>query len=328
MNYLITGITGFVGPHLARLLMKAGHNVYGLIRCGNGRELDLLDFLTSDELSHIKFVYGDLTNYYSIECIFETYEFDGVFHLAAQSHVVKSFDEPHLTFDINVKGSMNLITAMLKYQKKCRFHFCSTSEVYGDTCKDVGILNEDSPIIPINPYAVSKAAIDLYVQERIRNNFVDGFITRAFSHTGPRRGFNFSISSDAYQIAKIMLGLQDKTLLVGNLETRRVVMDVKDCVLAYYLLMKEGCKGVYNVCGKDVYRMQYFTDMLINLSGLKNVKQKIYEPYYRPIDIELQKGDITKIRADVEWESSMPIEKTLSNLLQYWINKIKKENLD
>jgi GDPmannose 4,6-dehydratase len=191
-----------------------------------------------------------------------------------------------------------------------------------------GTLDENSPLAPINPYAVSKTAIDLYVQERIRNNFMNGFVTRAFSHTGPRRGFNFSISSDAYQIAKMMLGLQDKVLLIGNLETKRVVIDVRDCVNAYYLLMmKEDAKDVYNICGENVHKMQYFTDVLIGLSGLKNIEQRIYKPFYRSIDIEVQISNTYKLRNATGrmWSPVISIEETLDNLLQYWVNKIKNE---
>jgi GDPmannose 4,6-dehydratase len=242
--------------------------------------------------------------------------------------VVKSFENPILTFNTNVEGSLNLISCVEKYQKECKFHFCSTSEVYGDICKDIGVLREDSSIQPINPYAVSKAAIDLYVQERIRNGFIKGFITRAFSHTGPRRGHNFSISSDAYQIAKMVLGMQEKVLLIGNLETQRVVMDVEDCVRAYYQLMiGENSYVEYNVCGVGVHKMQFFTDLLIAAANLENVEQRIHPPFYRPIDIQLQIGDIGRLTKDTNWQQEVLLNATMKNLLNYWINKLgsKKE---
>jgi len=325
MKFLITGITGFAGPHLARLLLREGHTVCGLVRSSNGRQFDLLDTLSNKELETIEWVYGELTNYPSLERIFKKYEFDGVFHLAAQSHPPTSFLAPISTFNTNVMGSLNLVTCVERHQKDCRFHFCSSSEVYGDICKETKILKEDSRIEPANPYGVSKAAIDLYVQERIRNKFITGFVTRAFSHTGPRRGCTFSISSDAYQIARMKLGLQDdKTLLIGNLETQRVVMDVRDCVRAYYLLMlQKEAKGVYNVCGNNVHKMQFFTDELIRLSGIKNIVQKIHRPFYRPIDIQVQIGDITRLTNIINWKTEVSLEKTLSDLLKYWIKKLK-----
>jgi nucleoside-diphosphate-sugar epimerase len=205
--------------------------------------------------------------------------------------------------------------------------FCSTSEVYGDTCKDRGILSVTDPLTPHNPYAASKAAIDLYLQERFKNGFIKGFITRAFSHTGPRRGFNFSISSDAYQIAQMVLGKQEKVLRIGNLNTERVVIDVRDCVNAYYLLMmtEESNGKVFNVCGTKKYKMQYFTDKLIEASGIlyEEIEQRIDDKLYRPIDIQVQIGDSNELKEITGWEPTFTIEETMRDLLNYWINKLK-----
>ena len=323
MNFLITGITGFAGPNLAKLLLANNHSVYGLIRGSNGRQTDLLDILSPQEIDAIHWVCGDLLDYYSLEKIINKHQFDGVFHLAAQSHPPTSFANPPMTFASNVTGSVNLITLISTYQPKCHFHFCSTSEVYGNACKTDGILHEEMKLTPVNPYGVSKAAIDIYMQERIANGYVNGFITRAFSHTGPRRGHTFSISSDAYQIAKMILKKQEKTLLIGNLKTRRVVMDVRDCVRAYYLLMIGGVSGVFNVCGEDVFEMQHFTDLLIEASNLSDVVQQIHQPFFRPIDIDVQVGDVTKLKSNIQWSTEIPIRQTMCDLLEYWVSKLR-----
>jgi len=326
MKYLITGITGFAGPNLAKLLLENGHEVHGIVRTANGRELDLIDIMSLDELNKIKFHYLDLKHYYSVDKLLKNEKFDGVFHLAAQSHPPTSFKDPILTYEENVTATMNLITVL--EGSKTRLMFCSTSEVYGDTCKDVGKLTVDTPIKPSNPYGASKAAMDLYVQERSSNGFLDGFVTRAFSHTGPRRGKIFSISSDAYQIACMELGLQEKVLKIGNLQTERVVIDVRDCVNAYYLLMlnPKSNGGVYNVCGSDVHKMQYYTDLLINSSIFEynEIEQKIYEPYYRPIDIQVQIGDSTELVELTGWEPKITIQQTMNDLLNYWRKKLSK----
>ena len=224
MKYLITGITGFAGPHLANLLIENGHEVYGLIRNSNGRETDILDVVPERNFSKITFLYSDLTNFRTLNQIFKTYRFDGVFHLAAQSHPPTSFIDPIGTWEDNVTGSMNLIQAIQDNQGlDCKLLFCSTSEVYGNTGVDKHKIKTTDVILPANPYGASKAAIDLYLQERFISTQLRGVITRAFSHTGPRRGKTFSISSDAYQIAKIMKGMQSKELFVGNLRSVRVV---------------------------------------------------------------------------------------------------------
>tara|TARA_A100001515_G_scaffold140251_1_gene135749 strand:+ start:10205 stop:11179 length:975 start_codon:yes stop_codon:yes gene_type:complete len=322
-KYLITGITGFAGPHLANLLLEEGHEVHGIVRTPNGRELDLVDIISVENLEKIKFHHIDLKHYYGVKKLFDNYEFDGVFHLAAQSHPPTSFKDPVLTWEENVNGTVNLITAL--EGSKTRFMFCSTSEVYGDTCKDVGLLKVDTPLIPSNPYGTSKAAMDMYVRERSANGYLDGFVTRAFSHTGPRRGKIFSISSDAYQIANMVLGRQELVLKIGNLQTERVVIDVRDCVNAYYkLMLNPETKGMaFNVCGSDVHKMQHYTDLLIEKSGLKGVEQKIYEPYYRPIDIQVQIGDSSELTNMTGWKPEISLEQTMGDLLSYWVDKLK-----
>jgi len=324
MKFLITGITGFAGPHLANLLIENGHEVFGLVRHSNGRETDILDVVPDDHFRQIKFVYGDLRNYLSISKVFEANKFDGVFHLAAQSHPPTSFVNPIGTMEENVMGSANLIQAIELHNPEAKLMFCSTSEVYGNVGRDGRKIQTTDQLLPANPYGASKVATDLYLQERFENKAIRGFITRAFSHTGPRRGKTFSISSDAYQIARMMKGYQDKTLLVGNLETIRVVIDVRDCVNAYYLLMlADGSDGqVYNVCGEEPHKMGYYTDLLIKYSGLDNVEKKIYDKFYRPIDIDYQHGDSESITELTGWAPKYNLDQTMEDLLQYWVNKI------
>ena len=325
MKYFITGITGFAGPHLAQLLLQEGHTVHALVRESNGREMDLLDILDADEIHKINFLYADLTEYRSLSDIFSKDAYDGVFHLAAQSHPPTSFLDPVGTFMTNVQGTVNLIDVIQRHQKDCSLMFCSTSEVYGDSGKSVGILKETQPLSPSNPYGTSKAAIDLYMHERCKNGFLRGFITRAFSHTGPRRGYKFSISWDAYQLALMAVGKKKSRILpVGNLETQRVVIDVRDTVRAYYLLMQNFDNGAaYNVCGEmdSVKKMQFFTDSLIRISGLSGVEKKVSEELYRPIDIQIQVGDTDRLREKTGWKPEIPIEQTLTDLYNYWVKK-------
>jgi len=324
MKFLITGITGFVGPHLANLLHCHGHEIYGLVRCSNGRENDIRDVVSDEVFNEINFLYGDLINYRNLNEIFRNNQFDGVFHLAAQSHPPTSFIDPLGTFENNIMGSANLIQVIGDHQDKCRLMFCSTSEVYGNVGKDGRKITVKDILLPANPYGASKAATDLYLQERMINGEIDGFITRAFSHTGPRRGKNFSISSDAFQIARMMKGMQEKTLLVGNLKSVRVVIDVRDTVSAYYLgMIQDDCSGkVFNVCGDIPHKMQFFTDKLIELSNLSEVKQQINPAFYRPIDIHYQHGDSSDLTTLTGWKSEISIEQTLDDLLKYWCDKI------
>jgi GDP-4-dehydro-6-deoxy-D-mannose reductase len=323
-NYLITGITGFAGPHLANLLIENGHKVYGLVRQSNGMETDILDTVPEKNFQQIEFLYSDLVNFRTLNTIFKENKFVGVFHLAAQSHPPTSFIDPLGTFENNIMGSANLIQAITDNQPECRLMFCSTSEVYGNVGIDKRKIKTTDTLLPANPYGASKAATDLYLQERFENKKIRGFITRAFSHTGPRRGKTFSISSDAYQIAKMMKGLQDKTLLVGNLKSVRVVLDVRDIVNAYYLLMMTDASDgkVFNVSGDVPHEMGVYTDMLLAHSKLEGVVKEISPKLFRPIDIHYQHGDCQELVDITGWKPVFTLEQTIGDLLDYWVKKI------
>ena len=324
MKYLITGITGFLGPHLANRLIEEGHEVYGLVRMNNGRENDLRDVIPVENFEKITFLYGDLQNYRSLQVLFQKYTFDGLFHLAGQTHPPTSFTDMIGTWDVNVMGTIHLISLLHDYQPECKFIFCSTVEVYGNTGIDEHKLKETDVLLPANPYGASKAAIDLFLQERIKNGQMKAVVVRPFCFTGPRRGAKFSISSDALQIAKMMLGKQEKVLRIGNLDTVRAVTDVRDIANAMYLIMisDKTIGKTYNICGGVPLKMRYYTDTLVKLSGLKDVKYVLDPALWRPIDIQFQDGDATKIKEELGWEPKYTIDETLKDLLQYWIEKL------
>lgn len=326
MNCLITGITGFLGPHLAQLLLKNGHNVYGILRGTRGSEQEIKDLLTEEEFNKITFIYGDIVHYRTVDNMFKNFNFDVVFHLAAQTHPPTSFKDPIGTWETNVMGSINLITCLQDNQPNCHFIFCSTVEVYGNEGIDGRKINENNVILPANPYGASKSAIDLYICERMKNNQMKATVIRPFCFTGPRRGARFSIASDAVQIANMMLEKQDKILRIGNLDTVRAVTDVRDIANAFYLVATnpEISNGkVYNVCGGEPLKMREYTNMLIEFSGLTVVEFKIDEKLWRPIDIQYQDGDSSLIFNELGWKPVISIRDTIKDLLDFWYNKLK-----
>jgi len=324
VRYLITGITGFVGPHLANLLLDEGHEVWGFIRAANGREDDIREIVPDAHYDKLKFLYGDLTDYESCLRAMQADKFDGVFHLAAQSHPPTSFVDPRGTFLANAVGTMNLAEAIRAVSPACRMMFCSTSEVYGAPEESEGPIHENFPIRPVNPYGVSKAAADLYVRERAVSENLHFFVTRAFSHTGPRRGRRFSIASDVYQIVRILKGFQEPVIKVGTLSSKRVVMDVRDGCRAYYLLMQKSGRGeAYNIGGNELFTIGELLDQLLKISGLQGrVKTEVDPKLVRPIDIPVQICDSTKCRQLTGWKPQIPIRKTLEDLLEYYSKKI------
>ena len=326
MIYLVTGITGFLGPHLAKQLVENGHIVYGLLRGTRGTEQEIRDILPEHIFNKIIFLYGDLIHYRTMNNIMKDHKFDGIFHLAAQTHPPTSFTDPIGTWESNVMGSINLMTAMHDHQPECRFIFCSTVEVYGNEGIDGRKIKEDNTILPANPYGASKCAIDLYLAERMKNKQLNATVIRPFCFTGPRRGARFSIASDAVQIAKMMLGEQDRKLRIGNLDTIRAVTDVRDIANAFYLVSQttKSIGKTYNVCGGSPLKMREYTNMLIKYSGLDAVEMEIDPKLWRPIDIQYQDGDASLIKEELGWEPTISIEKTIKDLLDFWYNKLKK----
>lgn len=333
-KYLITGITGHVAPHLAKLLLKNNHDVHAIIREANGRKYDLLDIMSPEEIEKITFHYADIVDYISVVNIFKENQYDGLFHLAAMSHPPTSFKDPIAAMKTNINGTIHLIEAIREYNPDCIIENTSTSEVYGDLCKETGILKECMSLKPNNPYGWSKMCAETYLTERCKNGLLKGFSTRAFSHLAPRRGKNFSISWDAYHLSCMKLGkLEGRDLPVGNLKTQRVVVDARDVVRAYYLLMQkfqetagQGMNGEsFNVCGDidTVKPMEFFTDKLIEISGLEGVKKVIDPRVYRKIDIKVQVGSTEKLRRFINWEPKIPIEQTLKDIYNYWLKKLK-----
>uniref|UniRef100_A0A6C0EI93 NAD(P)-binding domain-containing protein n=1 Tax=viral metagenome TaxID=1070528 RepID=A0A6C0EI93_9ZZZZ len=328
MKCLITGITGFLGPHLARKLLSENHEVYGLLRGTRGSEQEIKDLLTEDEFKKITFFYGDIIHFRTIDKLFKENTFDKVFHLAAQTHPPTSFKDPIGTWEANVMGSINLITCLQDHQPDCHFIFCSTVEVYGNEGIDERKIKETNVILPANPYGASKCAIDLYICERMKNKQMKATVIRPFCFTGPRRGARFSIASDAVQIANMMLGKQEKVLQIGNLDTTRAVTDVRDIANAFFLVAtnEEISNGkVYNVCGGDPLVMREYTNMLIDFSKLTDIKMEINEKLWRPVDIQYQDGDASFIKEELGWEPKIKIHDTIKDLLDFWYNKLNHD---
>ena len=309
---------------MANKLVEEGHEVYGLVRINNGREQDIRDVVPDKVFEKLTFLYSDLCNYRMLDKIFKEHTFDGVFHLAAQSHPPTSFTDMIGTWEWNVSGTINLMTVITDNQPKCKFIFCSTVEVYGNLGIDERKLKEDDRLVPSNPYGASKAAIDLFLQERIKNGGMNAVIVRPFCFTGPRRGAKFSISSDAIQIARMVLGKQEKVLKIGNLDTVRAVTDVRDIADAFHgIMISDKTSGqVYNVCGGEPYKMRFYKETLLRLSGLTDVVEEVDPKLWRPIDIQYQDGDSSKLESEIGWVPKYTIEQTMADLLKYWLRKI------
>ena len=187
-------------------------------------------------------------------------------------------------------------------------------------------IKEDNPLRPLSPYGVSKVAQDLLGYQYFKSYNLFAVRTRGFNHTGPRRGENFVNSNFAKQIAAIEAGLQKPVIKVGNLDSIRTFLDVRDAVKAYWLLVSKCPPGeVYNIGGRETMRVKEMLDRLLKLSTVKDILVKVDPSRLRPSDVTLQIPCIDKFVQATGWQPEINFEKTLQDTLDYWRNYFKKE---
>jgi GDP-mannose 4,6-dehydratase len=313
LRILITGITGMVGSHLAEYLLSEHPDVevHGMVRWRSP-----LDNITGI-LDKIKLHYGDLRDLNSLTSIIDEIRPDRIHHLAAQSYVDFSYAAPADTLGTNVVGTVNLLDAVRRVGINPRIHICSSSEVYGQVREDELPISEDQPFRPASPYAVSKVGEDMIAFQYGISYGMDIIRTRMFTHTGPRRGDVFAESTFAKQIAEIELGLREGPIRVGNLDSVRTIADVRDSVVAYWLLLDK-CPGgeVYNIGGEEVMTIEEVLETLMSFSNL-TLGYEVDQTRLRPSDVTAQIPDSSKFHADSGWKPKIPVKTTLLDLLNY-----------
>lgn len=316
---LITGVTGFVGSHLAEYILenKKGISVVGMVRWRSPRDN------IKNILSQITLEQGDLTDGYSVKKILLKHRPDVIFHLAAQSYVDFSFVAPISTLEANVIGTANLLESIKELKDSSGYnpivHICSSSEVYGQVKKEEVPILETNAFRPASPYAVSKVAEDMLGLQYWLSWKVQTIRTRMFTHEGPRRGEVFAPSNFAKQIAAIEAGASAPIVKVGNLDSIRTFMDVRDAVRAYWLLVTK-CKpgDVYNIGGNETMSIGEMLKILIGLSTVKKIKIKVDPKRLRPSDVTLQIPSIEKFKKITGWSPKIKFAQTLLDMLDYW----------
>lgn len=329
INVLITGATGMVGSHLAEyLLSNTTWKIHCLVRWRSSLEnLSEVIHYANDLNPRIIFHYGDLNDSYSVNTAVQKSVPDYVFHLAAQSFPQMSFDSPNITYLTNIIGTENLLSAVLIHNKAARVHVCSSSEVFGRVPKEFVPISEDCRFHPASPYAISKVGTDLIGQFYAEAYNLDIYVTRMFTHTGPRRGDVFAESTFAKQIAMIENNLQKPVIKVGNLDSLRTFADVRDAVRAYYYLLtqeKRPKTRVFNIGGNYTCTVGQMLEYLMSISTVKNIKIETDESRIRPIDADLQVPNLETFKSEVDWEPEFTFEDTMKDLLNYWRDKITK----
>jgi len=314
MRVLITGITGFVGSHLVDYLMKNHESIdiYGIHRWRSRTEnIDAV----ADKLHLVE---CDIRDSSSVRNVVDIIKPDRIFHLAAQSFVPTSWHAPAETISTNVIGNLNIFEAVRQSGFNPRILVAGSSEEYGLVYENELPIKEENPLRPLSPYAVSKVGQDLLAYQYFMSYQVDAVRSRAFNHTGPRRGYVFVSSNFAKQIADIEKGKNEPIIYTGNLEARRDFTDVRDMVRAYWLALEKCEAGeVYNICSGVDYSIKQILAILLSFSNIK-IEIKQDPKRMRPSDVPVLRGDNSKFCKKTGWKPEIPFDKTLLDILNYW----------
>jgi GDP-4-dehydro-6-deoxy-D-mannose reductase len=290
---LVTGSRGFVGKHLVTELNLQGWEV------------------SEFNLRHRQ----DVRYYDKVRDTIEACKPNVIFHLAAQAAPRESFMNPQRALQVNAVGSLNILEAVRQLGYQTTIHLASTSEVYGPGNND-----ETATMHPRSPYAVGKAAMDQLGQMYASAYGMHIVITRAFNHTGPGRGEEYAESHFARQIAEYDAGKRS-VISHGDLAPIRNYTDVRDVVRAYVMAIDLG-SGVYNICSDSNLSMEEVMMRLAELSKDHVVPLEQDQALMRPNDFSFRKPSCDKFRSATGWTPEFSLEKTLSDLLDYWRERI------
>ena len=290
MRAVVTGGSGFVAGWLIRHLRECGDEVVALdesVDIGDGEALRQAVVAAEPE---------------------------AIYHLAAFTHVGRSWEEPREVFRVNATGTLELLLAAGACSPRPRVLVVGSSEVYGVVRPEELPVGEDTPLRPVSPYAASKVAAEYLALQHHLGHGLETIRVRAFNHIGPGQNPGFVVPALARRVAEAK-ARGERTVAVGNLSARRDFTDVRDVVRAYRLLVTDGeAGGVYNVCSGHDVSIDDIAGRLLRLAGAD--LDLVTDPgLVRPVDIPVLRGDPSRITAATGWTPTIDLDTTLADVV-------------
>ncbi len=311
MKSLIIGGAGFVGSYLIRYLQEQGQEVavtkmpQETIAAPGADQYDL-NILEKD----------------SITDLILKLQPDYVFHLAAQSSVGLSWKNPQMTIDVNIKGSVNVLEALRKAEKRPKTLLIGSGEEYGAIRPEELPVSETNALKPENIYAATKACQNMFGRIYAEAYGLSVTMVRAFNHIGPNQAPMFVVADFCRQTAEIEAGKRDAVLKVGNLAAERDFTDVRDVVRAYALLVEKGTAGeTYNVGSGHAVAIDTILKMILSMSD-KEIRIEKDPSKFRPVDVPTIEADTKKLYEATGWTPQISLEQTIRETLDYWRRRV------
>lgn len=318
MRALVTGISGFVGGHLAEHLLESGDAVVGLSTSGRWPE----------GLAHlaqaVRIERADLAAVPQAELadLIVRKRPEAIYHLAAQANPQASVADPRGTWALNLGGALTLLEAVKASGQKPRVVLVGSGVCYGNPGPEQMPVAESCPLRPNNPYSASKGAADLLGVQHFLAHGTDVVMVRPFNHAGPRQSSTYVLGALARQVAEVEAGIKPR-VEVGNLDIVRDFTDVRDVARAYRLLATRGDAGeVYNLGSGRGTRLADALETLRRLAGVP-IEVHVDPARVRPVDQPLLVADASKLRAATGWEPAFSIEATLADMLNDWRRAVR-----
>ena len=312
MRIWISGCGVMMGSHLCGSLVAEGHDVLASYYKPTVDPVDLVD-LPLEEV--------DIRDWCSVYDSLTRFQPDAVFHLAAQSYPTASWQRPIETLETNVIGTANVLEVVRRLASKVRVVVAGSSAEYGAIDPASGPITESAPLLPLHPYGVSKVATDILAYQYWAGFGLDAIRVRIFNCTGPRK-VGDALSDFVRRTVWLERHAEAHAIRVGNLETRRTIVDVRDLNRGLVLLLQRGRSGeAYNLGGLTAYSMSTVLSQVLERSTRRDIMPEIDPRLLRPTDEPIIWADCSKLTSATGWEPMISLDQTIEDMLGYWRQK-------